>query len=74
MEYFYQDSNESIKKVFRYLVIAFVVGLVAKWISTKKLTIQEILIISLTSSLTLLLLDVYSPIIVSSDGKEGVVV
>ena len=60
----YQNyKNQNINKIFKYLIQAIIVGLTAKWISSHKLTNQEIIIISLVSAGTFILLDLYSPTI-----------
>jgi len=64
-EYF-NDPSDMLKKITKYLIEGVVVGIVAKWISSHKLSIQEISIISLTAAGTLILLDVYSPAVSAS--------
>jgi len=68
-EYF-NDPSEILKKITKYLIEGVVVGIVAKWVATYKLSIQEIAIISLTAAGTLILLDVYSPS-VSAGYRQG---
>jgi len=69
-EYF-NDPSEMLKKITKYFIEGVVVGLVSRWISNNKLSIQEISIISLTAAGTLILLDIYSPT-VSSGYRQGI--
>lgn len=68
---YYNDPSEFIKKLTKYIIEGTVVALVAKWVSSKKLTLQEIGIISLMASSTFILLDLYSPSI-SAGYRQGV--
>lgn len=58
---YYNDPSEFLKKLTKYVIEGTVVAVIAKWISSKKLELNEIAIIGLTASVTFLLLDIYSP-------------
>ena len=55
------DPSDMLKKITKYLIQGVVVGVVTKWITSHKLSIQEISIISLTAAGTLIFLDIFSP-------------
>ena len=57
------NPNMFLRKVTKYLIMATVVALVSKWISTQKLNNNEISIISLTTTASFIMLDLYSPTI-----------
>jgi len=55
------DPSNILKKSIKYLIMFSVVALTAKWISTYKLDLHEIIIIALASSATFIILDTFSP-------------
>jgi hypothetical protein len=63
------DPSNNLKKIIKYLIQFFVVCLTAKWISTYKLDLQEIIIIGLTSSAVFVILDTYSPTILDRNNN-----
>jgi hypothetical protein len=68
---FENDPSEMLKRITKYLIEGVIVAIVARWISSHKLTLQEIATIALTASATFILLDVYSPS-VSAGYRQGV--
>lgn len=70
MEY-HNDPSEMLKRITKYLIEGVIVAIIARWISSYKLTLQEISTIALTASATFILLDIYSPSV--SDGyRQGI--
>ena len=67
---YYNDPSEIMKRIFKYLIEGVVVAIIARWISSHKLTLQEIATIALTASATFILLDTYSPS-VSAGYRQG---
>jgi hypothetical protein len=55
------DPSLFLKKIMKYLIQGIVVAVVSKWISSQKLSIKEIAIISLSATTSFILLDLYSP-------------
>lgn len=53
------DLNEIVKLIVKYVLEGFVVGIVAFLVSKKKLNMEEIIVISLTASATLALLEIF---------------
>lgn len=64
------DFQEALKRLFRYVLEGLVVGLSVNLISRKKLNFEEIVLIGVTSSAILSLLDIFSPT-VSSGARTG---
>lgn len=64
------DFNEALKRLLRYLMEGLAVGLAATLVGKKKINAQEILLIGLTASSILSLLDVVSPT-VSQGARSG---
>lgn len=64
------DFNEALKRLLRYLMEGVAVGLAATLVGKKKINAQEILLIGLTASAVLSLLDVCSPT-VSQGARSG---
>jgi hypothetical protein len=67
---YYNDPSEIMKRSMKYLIEGVVVAMIARWVSTNKLNLQEISIIALTASATFVLLDTYSPS-VSAGYRQG---
>lgn len=65
------DLTNVPKKITKYFILAIVVGITAKWISSQKLSLQEIAIISLSATSCFILLDLYSPSIVVDLSKKN---
>jgi hypothetical protein len=62
----YYEPNEIIKKFVKYLLHGLIVSMTSKWISKYELTVKQLIIIGLTSSISFLLFDFYTPCIVIS--------
>lgn len=69
-QYFEFDFNEASKRLIRYLLEGIVVGLSVQLIAHKKINVTEILLIGVTSSAVLSLLDSFSPAI-SAGARNG---
>ncbi len=70
-QYFEFDFNEAAKRLIRYLLEGLVVGLSVQLIAHKKININEILLIGVTSASVLSILDTFSPTI-SSGARNGI--
>lgn len=69
-QYFEFDFNEAAKRLIRYLLEGLVVGLAVQLIAHKKINLNEIVLIGVTASAILSLLDTFSPT-VSSGARSG---
>ena len=48
-------------RLFNYIVIGLLVGVIAKWVASHKLTKEEIGIIAISASTIFMVLDIYTP-------------
>jgi hypothetical protein len=62
----YFDLNEFVKRIIKYLIEGFIIGIVCYTIAKNRLTFDEIVIISLTASVVFSMLDTYMPAIAVS--------
>ena len=60
------DWNEALKRLLRYLLEGVAVALAATLVAKKKINGQEVLLIALTASAVLSVLDVLAPAIAAS--------
>ena len=59
-----KENSDNIKKIIKYLIIGFIVGLSARYIPSTILPNNEIMCIGATASIIYSILDMYSPSIV----------
>ncbi len=64
------DFNEAAKRLIRYLLEGVVVGVSVQLIASKKISVNEIVLIGVTAAAVLSLLDTFSPTI-SSGARNG---
>lgn len=56
-----KQNSDNIKKIIKYLIIGFIVGLSARYIPSTSLDNNEIIFIGATASIVYGILDMYSP-------------
>ena len=59
----YFDISELIKRIIKYLIEGFVIGIVAFVIPKKALNLDEIMLISIVAAATFGILDTYVPLV-----------
>ena len=59
-----KQNSDNIKKLIKYLIIGFIVGLSARYIPSTVLNNNEIIFIGATASIVYGILDMYEPSIV----------
>ena len=64
------DFEEALKRLVRYLLEGFSVGIAVQIISQKKVNLQEVILVAVTASAVLCLLDSFSPT-VSRGARSG---
>ena len=64
------DFEEAFKRLVRYLLEGFSVGIAVQIISQKKVNLQEVILVAITASSCLALLDSFSPT-VSRGARSG---
>jgi len=55
------NRNDYTRRLFKYIIIGVLVGMIAKWVSTHNLLYQDIIIIGLSASTIYMILDIYTP-------------
>jgi hypothetical protein len=67
------NINCNLKKIMKYLVHMIVVMLLVRWIIPHKVYLIDILLIGFSASISLILLDLYTPYIVNSNKIDNYV-